>query len=46
MSLKIYCGSRIENLAEMLKKCLLKDRQGKDPFVFTKVVVPNGNLAK
>ena len=46
MSLKIYCGSRIEDLAEMLKKCLLKDRQGKDPFVFTKVVVPNGNLAK
>ena len=46
MSLKIYCGSRIENLAEMLKECLLKERQGKDPFVFTKVVVPNGNLAK
>ena len=46
MSLKIYCGSRVENLAEKLKECLLKDRQGKDPFVFTKVVVPNGNLAK
>ena len=46
MSLKIYCGSRIENLAEKLKECLLKDRQGQDPFVFTKVVVPNGNLAK
>ena len=46
MSLKIYCGSRIENLAEKLKEFLLKDRQGKDPFVFTKVVVPNGNLAK
>ena len=46
MSLKIYCGSRIENLAEKLKERLLKDRQGKDPFVFTKVVVPNGNLAK
>ena len=46
MSLKIYCGSRVENLAEKLKECLLKDRQGKDPFVFTKIVVPNGNLAK
>ena len=46
MSLKIYCGSRIENLAEKLKERLLKERQGKDPFVFTKVVVPNGNLAK
>jgi len=46
MSLKIYCGSRIENLAEKLKERLLEERQGKDPFVFTKVVVPNGNLAK
>ena len=46
MSLKIYCGSRIENLAEKLKECLLEDRQGKDPFVFTKVVVPNVNVAK
>ena len=46
MSFKIYCGSRIENLAEKLKDCLLKDRHGGDPFVFTKVVVPNGNLAK
>ncbi len=46
MSLKIYCGSRIEDLAEKLKERLLKERQGKDPFVFTKVVVPNGNLAK
>ena len=46
MSLKIYCGSRVEDLAEKLKERLLKDRQGKDPFVFTKVVVPNGNLAK
>ena len=33
MSLKIYCGSRIENLAEKLKERLLKERQGKDPFV-------------
>lgn len=46
MSLKIYCGSRIENLAEKLKERLLKERQGKDPFVFTKVVVPNVNVAK
>lgn len=46
MSLKIYCGSRIEILAEKLKKCLLRDRQDKDPFLFSKVVVPNGNVAK
>ena len=46
MSLKIYCGSRIENLAEKLKEFLLKDRQGKDPFLFSKVVVPNVNVAK
>ena len=46
MSLKIYCGSRIEDLAEKLKGRLLEDRQGKDPFVFTKVVVPNANVAK
>ena len=46
MSLKIYCGSRIENLAEKLKERLLKDRQGKDPFLFSKVVVPNVNVAK
>ena len=46
MSLKIFYGSRIEDLAKKLKECLLIDRQGKDPFVFTKVVVPNGNLAK
>ena len=46
MSLKIFYGSRIEDLAKKLKECLLIDRQGKDPFVFTKVVVPNGNLVK
>ena len=46
MSLKIYYGSRIEDLAEMLKECLLIDRQGNDPFVFSKVVVPNPNVAK
>ena len=46
MSLKIYCGSRIENLAEKLKEFLLKDRRGKDPFLFSKVVVPNVNVAK
>jgi len=46
MSLKIYCASRLECLAEKLKVCLLADRQGADPFVFTKIVVPNGNVAK
>ena len=46
MSLTIYCGSQIENLAEKLKECVLEERQGRDPFVFTKVVVPNVNVAK
>ena len=46
MSLKIYCGSRIGNLAEKLKESLLEERQGRDPFLFTKVVVPNVNVAK
>ena len=44
--MKIYHGSRIEDLAQKLKDCLLKDRRGGDPFVFTKVVVPNVNVAK
>lgn len=46
MSLKIYYGSRIEDLAEKLKRHLLRDRQDADPFVSTKVVVPNANVAK
>ena len=48
MSLKIYCGSRIENLAEKLKAFLLEDRGGRDadPFKYTKIVVPNPNMAK
>lgn len=46
MSLKIYCASRIEKLAEKLKERLLNDRQGKDPFLSAEVVVPNVNVAK
>ena len=46
MSLKIFYGSRIEDLAKLLKGCLLIDRQDNDPFVFSKVVVPNPNVAK
>ena len=46
MSLKIFYGSRIEDLAKLLKGCLLIDRQDKDPFAFSKVVVPNPNVAK
>ncbi len=46
MSLKIYCGSRIEHLAERLKACLLQERRGRDPFAFTQVVVPNAHVAK
>ena len=46
MSLKIFYGSRIEDLAEKLKDCLLDERKGQDPFLFTKVVVPNPNVAK
>ena len=46
MSLKIFYGSRIEDLAKLLKGCLLIDRQGRDPFMFSKVVVPNPNVAK
>ena len=46
MSLKIYYGSRIEDLAAKLRERLLIDRQDNDPFVFSKVVVPNPNVAK
>jgi len=46
MSLKIYYGSRVEDLAKLLKGCLLIDRQDNDPFAFSKVVVPNPNVAK
>lgn len=46
MSLEILCSSRIENLAEALKKFLLDDRRGADPFDFSTVVVPNTNVAK
>ena len=46
MSLKIYYGSRIEDLAEHLKERLLEKRSGEDadPFEFMKVAVANPNL--
>ncbi len=46
MSLKIYYGSRIEDLAAELKERLRKERAAGDPFVFSQVVVPNANIAK
>lgn len=45
MSLKIFSSSRISDLAGKLKERLLQARQGADPFEFTKIVVPNGNVA-
>jgi len=46
MSLKIYYGRRIEDLAEYLKERLLEERCGEDadPFEFLKVAVANPNL--
>ena len=46
MSLKIYCGSRIEDLAEKLQQFLLEDRRDADPFEYTRIVVPSPNMAK
>ncbi len=46
MSLTIYYGSKIETLAEKLKKFLLADRRDADPFEYTRIVVPNPNMAK
>ena len=42
MSLKIYHGGRIEDLAEKLVEELRAER--KDPFAFLKVAVANPNL--
>jgi exonuclease V gamma subunit len=45
--LKIYYSDRIEDLARELKKRLLDERKTKaTPFEFSKVVVPNTNIAK
>lgn len=46
MGLHVYYSDRIEVLADDLKKRLKKDRAGKDPFVFSSVVVPNTNISK
>lgn len=46
MALKIYYSDKIEELAEELKKRLVREREGVDPFVFSQVVVPNTNIAK
>ena len=48
MSLKIYYGSRIEDLAEHLKERLLEERRGEgaDPFEFLEVAVGDPNLGK
>lgn len=44
MALKIYHGSRIEDLAEKLVKELKGERKSKGPFEFLKVAVANPNL--
>ena len=44
MSLKIYAGSRIEDLAEKLLEELEKERAAKGPFEFLNVAVANPNL--
>ena len=44
--LKIYYSDRIEDLAEDLKRRLLKERENQDPFSFSRIVVPNTNIAK
>ena len=44
MSLKIYHGSRIEDLAEKLVGELKAERKAKGPFEFLKVAVANPNL--
>ena len=44
MPLKIYYGSRIEDLAEKLVDELKGELQAKGPFEFLKVAVANPNL--
>ena len=44
MSLKIYCGSRIEDLAGKLVVELKAERAAKGPFEFLNVAVANPNL--
>ena len=44
--MKIFYSDRIEDLAADLKCRLLDARAKGDPFVFSKVVVPNANIAK
>ena len=44
MALKIYHGSRIEDLAEKLVDEFGKERKAKGPFAFLKVAVANPNL--
>ena len=45
MSLKLYYGSRIEDLAEKLAGELTAERAAKLPFEFLKVAVANPNLS-
>ena len=44
MFLKIYCGSRIEGLAEKLVGELTAERAAKEAFEFLNVAVANPNL--
>ncbi len=42
----VFHSEKIEELAELLKKTLVRERAGADPFKFSSVVVPNANIAK
>lgn len=46
MSLTIIYSNRIEDLARDLKKRMLRERSECDPFTFSRIVVPNSNIAK
>ncbi|MBQ3289089.1 MAG: hypothetical protein IJH50_06730 [Kiritimatiellae bacterium] len=45
MSLKIYNGSQVEDLAEKLTAELKAERKAKGPFEFLKVAAANPNLS-
>jgi len=44
--LEVYYSNRIETLADDLKRRLVEARAACDPFAFSRIVVPNANIAK
>lgn len=46
MGLRIVSSNGVEALGSALGKVLKAERAGKDPFVFSRVVVPNPNIGK